>query len=146
MSNSDLLERRFVGLPEVAERLGVHRATVNDMVRAGRLRAHRVGACWQVEVDDLEAFAKGYVRPSNAPNRRERALPASTGKIIALLGEFGSADAIEVSVLVGLHEGTVRKHLRLMERAGLVFPLPTGQWELATNAQRSKAVSLAPSY
>ena len=79
-----------VGLPAVAERLGVHRATVNDMVRDGRLPAHRDGAHWVVRRSDLESFAADYVRPANAPNRRETSVPATWPDIELLLADFES--------------------------------------------------------
>lgn len=120
----------FVGLPEVAERLGVHRATVNDMVRAGRLPATRDGAHWLVRRTDLDEFASTYVRPSNAPTPRSGTLPSTAPEIMKLLAEFDSASALELTPLLSIHEGNVRKHLRLMEAAGLVTPGRDGQWRL----------------
>lgn len=120
----------FVGLPEVAERLGVHRATVNDMARRGRLPAQRDGAHWLVRRSDLDRFAAEYVRPSNAPSRRDHSMPTSAPRICELLREFDSADAAELAILLDLHEGNVRKHLRLMEVAGIVLRRPDGQWVL----------------
>ena len=119
-----------VGLPEVAERLGVHRATVNDMVRDGRLPATRDGAHWLVRRVDLDEFASTYVRPSNAPTPRASTLPTTAPKISELLTEFGSASALELTPLLEIHEGNVRKHLRLMEAAGLVASGRDGQWHL----------------
>jgi excisionase family DNA binding protein len=119
-----------VGLPEAARRLGLHRATVNDMVRSGRLTAHREGAHWRVCVRDLEDFARGYVKPPNAPATRGSRLPASTPQLLELLREFGTASPTELAALVGLHEGNVRKHLRLLELEGLVLRRQDGEWEL----------------
>ena len=123
-------QEEHVGLPEVAERLGVHRATVNDMVRDGRLDAVREGAHWLVRRADLEAFATTYVRPSNAPTRRVSTLPSTAPEIVALLDDFGSASATELAPLIRIDEGNVRKHLRLMEVAGVVARRPDGQWSL----------------
>ena len=120
----------FVGLPEVAERLGIHRATVNDMVRSGRLPATRDGAHWLVRRTDLEDFASAYVRPSNAPTPRSSTLPSTAPKILELLAEFESASVLELTPLLAIHEGNVRKHLRLMEVAGLVTPGRDAQWRL----------------
>jgi excisionase family DNA binding protein len=122
-----------IGLPEAAERLGIHRATVNDMVRSGRLPALRDGAHWRIDRTVFESFAAEYVKPANAPATRERQLPQSTPEIMALLQEFGSASAGELVPFLGLHEGNVRKHLRLLELAGLVQRRPDGQWELMPN-------------
>ena len=122
----------FVGLPEAAQRLGVHRATVNDMVIEGRLHATRDGAHWRIDRQELEEFAATYVKPRNAPPTRPRGLPASTELITELLVEFESASAAELAPLLELHEGNVRKHLRLLEVAGKVRRRSDGEWELAS--------------
>ncbi|HWJ62808.1 MAG TPA: helix-turn-helix domain-containing protein [Acidimicrobiales bacterium] len=119
-----------LGLPAVADRLGVHRATVNDMVRDGRLAAHRNGAHWMVLRSDLDAFAASYVRPVNAPSRRETSIPSTWPAIRALLVDFGSASPGELAPLLELHEGNVRKHLRLLEVCGRVRRASDGQWVL----------------
>ncbi|MGH9126789.1 MAG: helix-turn-helix domain-containing protein [Acidimicrobiales bacterium] len=121
----------MIGLPEVAMILGVHRATVNDMVRSRRLKARRRGAHWFVRPDDLAEFKAMYVRPSNAPAPRlGPCLPASAPRILELLSEFESASAVELAHLIGLHEGNIRKHLRLLQADGLVHRLEDGQWSL----------------
>lgn len=120
----------LVSLPEAARRLGVHRATVNDMVRDERLPAQRFGAHWQVRRSDLDRFAASYVRPPNAPKRRRPTLPESAPRIIELLGEFETASVAELTPFLGLHEGNVRKHLRLLELEGLVRRTSDGEWRL----------------
>jgi excisionase family DNA binding protein len=123
---------RYAGLPEVAERLGVHRATVNDMVRSNRLPAIRLGARWLVDRDDLIRFAETYTRPLNAPDRKPPVtIPPTTPQILALLEEFESASAAELAPLLHLHEGNVRKHLRLLEAVGVVARRPDGEWEIS---------------
>ncbi|HEX9993514.1 MAG TPA: helix-turn-helix domain-containing protein [Acidimicrobiales bacterium] len=124
-------EHATVGLPEAADRLGVHRATVNDMVRSGRLPAHREGAHWRIDRKALEQFASTYVKPPNAPARRPRGLPTSAPALLKLLEEFGSASAAELAPLLDLHEGNVRKHLRLLEHSGQVRRRPDGEWEVS---------------
>lgn len=123
-----------VGLPEAADRLGVHRATVNDMVRSGRLPARREGAHWRIDRETFEEFACAYVKPPNAPARRPRGIPSSAPALLELLREFGSASAAELAPLLNLHEGNVRKHLRLLEHGGQVRRRPDGEWELAAGA------------
>ena len=117
-----------VGLPEAAKVLGVHRATVNDMVVSGRLPAERDGAHWRVQRADLLAFAESYVKPANAPATRDRRLPASASDILDLLESWEAANAEELAPLLELHPGNVRKHLRLMEHEGLVSRRADGQW------------------
>jgi excisionase family DNA binding protein len=126
-------EEATVGLPEAADRLGVHRATVNDMVRSGRLPAHREGAHWRIDRAVFEQFASSYVKPPNAPARRPRGLPTSAPRLLELLQEFGSASAAELAPLVDLHEGNVRKHLCLLELTGEIRRRPDGEWELTTS-------------
>ena len=141
--DDDQSVQSLVGLPEVAEVLGVHRATVNDMVRCKRLRAERRGAHWMVKKSDLDEFASSYVRPPNAPNRRSSALPPAAAAILAFISDFGAASAGELAPLLELHEGNVRKHLRLMEVAGLVMRQADGQWHLTDKAEGTQSVSSA---
>lgn len=46
----------FLTLPEVAARLRVSRRTVERLIRAGRLRAVKVGAQTRVKVREFEAY------------------------------------------------------------------------------------------
>jgi len=122
-----------LGLPEAAERLDVHRATINDMVQSGRLPAWRQGAHWRIDRQVFEDFAARYVKPPNAPARRVDHRPSSTPAMLALLREFDSASPAELAPFLDLGVGNVRKHLRLLEREGLVRRRPDGEWELTTS-------------
>jgi len=122
-------EDAVVGLPEAGERLGLHRATVNDMVQDGRIPARRVGAHWYIEADDLERFASTYERPRNAPRRLPRPVQPSS-EILTLLGEWGSATVPELHAVVDMHEGNIRKHLRIAEAQGLVERDEYSRWSL----------------
>jgi excisionase family DNA binding protein len=65
-------EPRMYSLEQVAERLGLHVRTVRAYVRAGRLKAVRIGKQYRVAREELEAL----VGASNAPEavaRRRRA-------------------------------------------------------------------------
>lgn len=66
-------------------------------------------------------------------------MPDSAPRIIGLLNEFESADAAELATFLNLHEGNVRKHLRLMERVGLVVRRNDGQWQLRRGAEVASA-------
>ncbi len=59
-------EDRLLTVQEVAERLRVHPITVRRHIKAGRLRAVRVGRSVRVRVSDLEAF----LRPETASSVR----------------------------------------------------------------------------
>lgn len=125
------VDETLVGLPEAARILGVHRATVNDMVREGRLAAGRDGARWMIRADDLERFAASYVRPPNAPPHRVRGgLLESSRSVLEWLAEFENASAVELAQVIDLHEGNVRKHLRILETKGLVDRRGDGSWHV----------------
>jgi excisionase family DNA binding protein len=43
-------------IAEVAERLGMSPYTVTTWIKAGRLKASRIGRFWRIRARDLEAF------------------------------------------------------------------------------------------
>lgn len=124
-------DQEFVGLTEAAERLGVHRATVNDMVLSRRLRGRRRRGQWYVDLRELEAFAATYVRPPNAPRPRGRSISDAGQEILALLCEWGDATVAELGEVVSVHEGNIRKQLRLLEARGLAVRDELGTWKPA---------------
>lgn len=125
-----------MGLPGAAERLGLHRATVNEMVQSGRLPATRVGAHWFITRADLEAFAASYQRPRNAPRRIPRK-PLVAPEILLTLVEWDDATVAELAVVIDMHEGNIRKHLCLAEADGLAQRDDFGRWSL-TPAGRTR--------
>ena len=122
-------ETPLLGLPEVAKRLGLHRATVNDMVHDGRIPACRIGPHWYIDENDFENFALSYERPRNSPRRAPRRVEPSP-EIIALIGEWGEASVAEIQEIVQLHEGNIRKHLCIAEAQGLAERDEHGRWRL----------------
>lgn len=48
---------------QVAERLQIHPETILRWIRAGRLRAARLGGQWRIDVDDLAAFVAARKTP-----------------------------------------------------------------------------------
>jgi excisionase family DNA binding protein len=50
------VEERLFSIPEVAERLGVSKYTVNEWLKVGRIKGTRIGRFWRVRERDLEAF------------------------------------------------------------------------------------------
>lgn len=132
----------MVSLPEAAERLGVHRATVNDMVQSGRLHGRREGAHWFISRDDLDEFASTYVRPRNAPPRRKRrGLLETTQEVLDWLGELDEATVVELDQVVDLHEGNIRKHLRILEVQDFAVRSDDGSWRLTPEGDRLRSTS-----
>lgn len=130
------IEEELVSLPEAAGRLGLHRATVNDMVQSGRVRATRVGSHWYIERCELERFAASYVRPRNAPKRLPRE-PVVEPEILERLRDWGEATVAELAVVIEMHEGNIRKHLCLAEAQGLAKRDDFGRWRLSPVATKS---------
>ena len=122
-------QERLVSLPDAAERLGLHRATVNDMVRSGRIAARRVGPHWFIDERDLASFAATYRRPLNAPRRQQRR-PVVSPEILKWLAEWDDATITELAVVVEMHEGNIRKHLCLAEVLGLAGRDEFSRWRL----------------
>jgi excisionase family DNA binding protein len=128
----------LIGLPQAALELGVHRATVNEMVHDGRVRAIRVGPAWFIDRSDLEALKASYRRPKNSPRPRPSAGAASAweGAILKLLSDWPEATADELGKVLQLHPGNVRKYLALMKVEGLVSD-ELGSWRI-TEAGRDR--------
>jgi len=131
------LKNELVGLPEAARRLNLHRATVNDMVQAGRIPAQRRGPHWFIERQDLEEFAATYERPRNAPRRFPRE-PEVSSKILECLAEWEEATVAELAAVVDMHEGTIRKHLCMGEAQGLVARDEYSRWRLLGEDSRRR--------
>jgi excisionase family DNA binding protein len=124
-----------VGLPQAAERLGLHRATVNDMVQDGRIAARRIGAHWFIRADDLERFASRYQRPRNSPRRLPRSVQPST-EILALVADWGTATVAELHQVIEMHEGNIRKHLCIAEAQGLATRDEFSRWRVTAAGRR----------
>jgi excisionase family DNA binding protein len=132
---------RLVGLPEAAERLGLHRATVNDMVKDGRIPAQRVGAHWFIESQDLERFSHSYHRPRNSPRRSARAVQPSE-EVLSRVDDWGTATVAELNEVLDLHEGNIRKHLCIAEAQGFACRDEYSRWSL-TNAGKHRMTKSA---
>lgn len=129
-------EGRHLSLPEAARRLGLHRATVNEMVQDGRIPAERNGPHWYVDEVDLDAFAATYTRPPGSPRRRVGAVEPS-GDLLARLADWEEASVRELAAVINMHEGNIRKHLCIAEAQGLAERDEYAQWRL-TAAGRAK--------
>ena len=126
----------FLTLPEAARRLGVHRATVNDMVLSHRLPARRRRGHWYVAQSELEQFAAAYQRPTNAPQPRDHRLISAGGwSILSCLVDWGDATTAELDRVVDLHIGNIRKQLNLLSAAHLAERTNDNSW-VATDEGR----------
>jgi excisionase family DNA binding protein len=132
-----------VGLPAAARYLGLHRATVNEMVREGRIPADRDGAHWFIRRDDLVAFKNSYQRPQNAPRRRPKsqALSDTAMEIVVRLGDWKDATVAELAEVVGVHDGNVRKNLSILQARGLAVSDENGSWGLTVAGRRLVSIA-----
>ena len=120
-----------LSLMQVAAMIGVHRATINSMVRRGKLPAMREGAAWFVQRSAAERLRSSYHRPANAPTPRPPgALAAPRQDLIDGLAQLGVATVSELVSVVRLHEGNIRKNLVILQKRGLAKPDPEGNWAL----------------
>lgn len=142
MADDNLLQD-LVSLPQAAAVLGLHRATVNEMVNSGRLTGHRLGPHWYVRRSELDVFSRSYRRPRTSPRRRLSG-PAAfhwTNELLRWLLLWESATSEELSRVIDLHVGNVRKYLALAELDGLIKRDDYGYWSL-TQAGHERAERL----
>jgi excisionase family DNA binding protein len=135
-------DTEWVGLPEAAERLQLHRATINAMVRDGRIQAQRVDAHWFISREDLDKFAATYRRPRNTPPRarRQETLSPTSSHVIRLLLEWDKATVDEIQKITGVHPGNVRKNLRLLEAHKLAERTCDGSWRATSRARNTLSI------
>lgn len=136
-------ENHLVSLPEAASELHLHRATVNAMVRDGRIPAIREGAHWFIHRKDLDEFAGTYERPANSPprDRSSRALSGTGITLMGLLLEWDSATVDEVQLVTGLHPGNIRKNFRILEALHLAERGSDGKWRATDLAKSTTLVA-----
>ena len=63
----DAGERLLVRIPEAAERLGLSRSTVYELIAAGELRVVRYGRAVRVPVSELAGWVERNVAAGEAP-------------------------------------------------------------------------------
>ena len=95
----------YYSVPEFAKRLLVNEETVRRHIRAGRLRAERIGNQWFIRQEDLRIFVaiqnRDIVVARGLTNREKQ---------VALLATQGYSNK-EVSKILGLTPGTVATHI-----------------------------------
>jgi excisionase family DNA binding protein len=65
------VDDRLWSIAEVAEQLGMSQDTISHWIKAGRLKASRIGGFWRVRPRDVEAFLE-----DPPPLHPDRAAPA----------------------------------------------------------------------
>jgi excisionase family DNA binding protein len=110
----------LLSLPEVAQRLGVHRTAVNAMVLDGRLAGERHGPYWRVRRDVCDAFVGHYRRPANVPvpQRHPDALPPVAERALGWLVRWGEGTTAELREVMTDAPGNVRKATDILSRRG----------------------------
>lgn len=100
-------EPRFFSLDQVAERLGLHVRTVRAYVRAGRLKAIRIGKQYRVAREELEAIV-GASNTRDAVARRRRAEVSSVVQMDAVTENTALrvADHLRSAVKTPRHDGS----------------------------------------
>jgi excisionase family DNA binding protein len=149
MAKPELLED-LLSLPDAAQVLGLHRATVNNMVLCGRLKGYRLGPHWYLRRSEVELFRSGYDRPKTSPRRVAREVKAYwTNELLRWLLHWHDATSAELKTVVDLHIGNIRKYLALAEHDGLVTRDDCGRWALTiegdARAQRLPAIEATAS-
>jgi excisionase family DNA binding protein len=61
--------RNLVTTREAAERLGISRRRVQELLQAGALRGEKLSRDWVIEAEEVEAFAKKE-RPRGRPPKK----------------------------------------------------------------------------
>jgi excisionase family DNA binding protein len=100
-------ESRMYSLHQVAERLGLHVRTVRAYVRAGRLKAVRIGKQYRVAREELEAIV-GASNTRDAVARRRRAEVSSVVQMDAVTENTALrvADHLRSAVKTPRHDGS----------------------------------------
>lgn len=128
----DVHHGEWIGLPEAARRLGVHRTAVNAMILDGRLHGERHGPYWKVRAEDFEAFAARYERPPNVPmpKRDPNALPPVAARALTWLSRWGTATTRELGEVMTDAPGNIRKATDILRARGLAVRSELGTWKL----------------
>ena len=113
-----------------AERLGVSSGTIRQAISSRHLQARRTPwGTWTIDPNDFERWvATRDKAPRHQDRRNRQELPASALRVLGALVHFEEASPTEISDVIGLHAGNVRKHLCLMARHGIAYRTPLGSW------------------
>lgn len=140
-ADGQLQDGEWVGLPEAARRLGVHRTAVNSMILDGRLQGERVGPYWRVSREVFEEFAANYRRPPNVPvpKRDPDDLPPVANRALEWLARWSAATTSELREVMADDPGNIRKATDILRGRSLAQRDQDGWWRL-TAAGRAFAL------
>ncbi|TCM50403.1 helix-turn-helix domain-containing protein [Kribbella sp. VKM Ac-2568] len=104
------MAQELYSVEQVAERLGLHVRTIRNYVRAGRLKAVRIGKQYRISREDLEAFTGVSAAVSGADSRERHVEVSSIVQVDAI--DRAGADRITTHVMASLNQGGIG-HLRV---------------------------------
>ena len=113
------MSQDLYSVEQVADRLGLHVKTVRNYVRAGRLKAVRIGKQYRIAREDLEAMT-GHPEPPTEPVQRSRHVEVSSiVEIDAISSEAANRLSMSlVSAASGIRIETIyneeRAHLKII--------------------------------
>ncbi|MDL4776555.1 helix-turn-helix domain-containing protein [Actinomadura xylanilytica] len=97
------MTEEMYSVEQVAELLGLHVRTVRGYIRAGRLKAVRIGKQYRIARADLDELTG---RPRPAPARPTAAAPVEVSSIVQVDGvDRAAADRLGTLVLAGTGTG-----------------------------------------
>lgn len=99
------MERELYSVEQVADRLGLHVRTIRNYVRAGRLKAVRIGKQYRIPRDALEAFTGTSAAVFDADSRARHVEVSSIVQVDAI--DRAGADRISTHVIASLNQGGI---------------------------------------
>lgn len=114
---------------EAAAMIGCDRTTLNRRLLDGSVPGTRNAAGkWMLDADGV-AVAKSVIHP--VPRSPRGCLTCH--QIGDLLYSWGTGMVSEITPVMGIHDGNVRKHLNRLSAQGLAIRRHDGAWQLTTS-------------
>jgi len=102
--------QELYSVEQVADRLGLHVRTIRNYVRAGRLKAVRIGKQYRISREDLEAFTGTSAAAAHAESGPRHVEVSSIVQVDAI--DRAGVDRITTHVMASLNQGGIG-HLRV---------------------------------
>ncbi len=114
-------DERLLTTREAADLVGRAPDTIKYSIRHGLLPGERIEGFWRVRAEDVVAWdAQARRLPCNKRRAYERAAD--------VLAEYGSVTPVELSKLLGVHEGNARKYLAILAAEDRAHRHTGGEW------------------